>query len=93
MLPKQSAWSLFMLGCLRPITGMMLAIFLFALIEADFIPLSFDNPVVITDGQVQQPSSSQQRIYFYFTLAFVAGFSEQVIIDLLQRTERGVTGK
>jgi hypothetical protein len=90
---KQSASSLFMTGCLRPITGMLLAVFLFALIEADFVPLSFDASVVTVDGQVRQNSPSQQRTYFYFTLAFIAGFSEQVVIDLIQRTERGVTGK
>jgi len=69
--------SLFFTGLLKPIVGIAFAIFIFAALESGLVSL----------GNREQTN----RTYLYLAIAFVAGFSERFVQDILVKTEQTIT--
>ena len=70
--------SLFFTGFFKPVVGMSFAIFLVATLESGIISI----------GVVEKT----KKVYLYVALAFVAGFSERLVQDILIKTEQRITG-
>lgn len=70
--------SLFFTGFFKPVVGMSFAIFLVATLESGIISI----------GVVEET----KKVYLYVALAFVAGFSERLVQDILIKTEQRITG-
>ncbi len=67
--------SLFFTGFFNPIIGMSFAIFLFTLLESGMVKINLiDN--------------TENKIYMYIAISFVAGFSERLVKDLIGKTEQ-----
>jgi hypothetical protein len=66
--------ALVLFGFFKPIIGMFFALFCYALFNAGLVPA-----VVPPEGKA---------IYFYITIAFVAGFSERFAGDLISQVEK-----
>lgn len=76
---------LFFVGFLRPFVGMSFAIFTVVLIESGiFLSLSG-----ITDNstKVENRPRTSRQIYYYMALAFIAGFSERFVQDLVSKVD------
>ena len=74
---------LFFTGFFKPVIGIASALFMAMILEAGLIPLGIAN--------------TDQRMFFYLALAFVAGFSERLASDIVTQAEakvlsRGGTG-
>ncbi|MEL6491726.1 MAG: hypothetical protein AAFQ95_17350 [Cyanobacteria bacterium J06621_3] len=73
---------LFLTGFFRPFVGMSFAIFCVALVEAGIFSGIFD-----LSGR-----KDADRAYFYVAIAFVAGFSERLVRDVVVKTEDTLAG-
>ena len=73
---------LFLTGFFRPFVGMSFAIFCVALVEAGIFSGIFD----LTNRK------DTDRTYFYVAIAFVAGFSERLVRDVVIKTEDTIAG-
>ena len=73
---------LFLTGFFRPFVGMSFAIFCVALVEAGVFSGIFD----LTNRD------EADRTYFYIAIAFVAGFSERLVRDVVIKTEDTLAG-
>lgn len=73
---------LFLTGFFRPFVGMSFAIFCVALVEAGIFSGIFD----LTNRK------DTDRTYFYVAIAFVAGFSERLVRDVVVKTEDTIAG-
>ncbi len=78
---KERQSDLFFTGFFRPIVGMSFAIFAVALIESGL----FSGIFRIAEGQ-------NRNVYLYMAIAFVAGFSERLVEDVVLKTENTLTG-
>jgi hypothetical protein len=77
----------FLIGLLKPIIGLMLGIFISAVIQSDIIvQLDVLFPQNAPSLALQQ-RNRQRRIFFVFSCAFIIGFSERLASDLLSKTE------
>jgi hypothetical protein len=68
--------SLFFTGLLKPIVGIAFAIFIFAALESGLVSV----------GNREQTN----RTYLYLAIAFIAGFSERFVQDILVKTEQTI---
>lgn len=68
--------SLFFTGLLKPIVGIAFALFMFAALESGLVSV----------GNREQTN----RTYLYLAIAFVAGFSERFVQDILIKTEQSI---
>ena len=73
---------LFLTGFFRPFVGMSFAIFCVALVEAGIFSGIFDL----------KTREDTDRTYFYVAIAFVAGFSERLVRDVVIKTEDTLAG-
>lgn len=73
---------LFLTGFFRPFVGMSFAIFCVALVEAGIFSGIFD----LTNRK------ETDRTYFYVAIAFIAGFSERLVRDVVIKTEDTLAG-
>ena len=78
---KEGESDLFFTGFFRPIVGMSFAIFAVALIESGV----FSGIFTITKQQ-------SRTVYLYMSIAFIAGFSERLVEDVVIKTENTLTG-
>jgi hypothetical protein len=79
---KEGQTDLFFTGFFRPIVGMSFAIFAVAVIESG-----------IFSGVVKINQDNEDRtVYLYMAIAFLAGFSERLVEDVVLRTEDTLTG-
>ncbi|MGB3655145.1 MAG: hypothetical protein WBA41_28615, partial [Rivularia sp. (in: cyanobacteria)] len=78
---KEGQSDLFFTGFFRPIVGMSFAIFAVALIESG-----------VFSGIFQISARENRTIYLYMAIAFVAGFSERLVEDVVLKTENTLTG-
>ena len=78
---KEGESDLFFTGFFRPIVGMSFAIFAVALIESGV----FSGIITIT-------KQKSRTVYLYMSIAFIAGFSERLVEDLVIKTENTLTG-
>ncbi len=74
---------LFLTGFFRPFVGMSFAIFCVALIEAGIFSGIFD---------LNSRKDAEDQVYFYVAIAFVAGFSERLVRDVVIKTEDTLAG-
>ena len=76
---------LFFVGFFRPIVGMTFAIFAIAIIQSgvSLNIISFGSPT---------RSDSQPNTQLYIVIAFIAGFSERLIKDVVGKTEDTLAG-
>jgi hypothetical protein len=70
---------LILFGFFKPIIGMFFALFFYAALNSGLIPA-----LVIPDGK---------ELFFFLTIAFLAGFSERFAGDLLARVEHRALGE
>lgn len=73
---QQGQLDLFLVGFFRPIVGMAFAFFLVAILESGI----FSS--VLSVNSVKP----EKKIYLYVAIAFVAGFSERLVKDLVGQT-------
>lgn len=73
---KEEESDLFFTGFFRPVVGVSFAIFAIALIESG-----------VFAGIVKISKSESRTIYLYMSIAFIAGFSERLVQDIVLRTE------
>ncbi|NJM17239.1 MAG: hypothetical protein HC815_04370 [Richelia sp. RM1_1_1] len=78
---KTGQSDLFFTGFFRPIVGMSFAIFAVALIESG-----------VFSGIFQISARENRTIYLYMAIAFIAGFSERLVEDVVLKTENTLTG-
>ena len=78
---KEGESDLFFTGFFRPIVGMSFAIFAVALIESGV----FSGIFTITKQQ-------SRTVYLYMSIAFIAGFSERLVEDVVIKTENTLAG-
>ncbi|WP_414623567.1 hypothetical protein [Calothrix sp. CCY 0018] len=78
---KEGQSDLFFTGFFRPIVGMSFAIFTVALIESG-----------IFSGILTIAQKESRNVYLYMAIAFVAGFSERLVEDVVLKTENTLTG-
>ncbi|ASC69788.1 hypothetical protein XM38_007170 [Halomicronema hongdechloris C2206] len=74
---SEAQLDLFLVGFFRPVVGMAFAFFLIAVLESG----------VFSGFLSLQPSQNNKKIYLYITIAFVAGFSERLVRDIMGHTE------
>ncbi len=74
---------LFLTGFFRPFVGMSFAIFCVALIEAGIFSGVFN---------LSNREKPEDQIYVYVAIAFVAGFSERLVRDVVLKTEDTIAG-
>ncbi|MGB7485168.1 MAG: hypothetical protein WA901_03190, partial [Phormidesmis sp.] len=67
----------------RPFVGMSFAIFCVALIEAGIFSGIFD---------LNKREDAEEKIYLYVAIAFVSGFSERLVRDVVIKTEDTLAG-
>ena len=82
---------LFFVGFLHPFVGMSFAIFTVALIESGiFLSVSGipDNSTAI-----QNRERTSRTVYYYMAIAFIAGFSERLVQDLISKTDKNTQNK
>ena len=78
---KEGQSDLFFTGFFRPIVGMSFAIFAVALIESG-----------VFSGIFRIAERENRNVYLYMAIAFVAGFSERLVEDVVLKTENTLTG-
>lgn len=78
---KEGQSDLFFTGFFRPIVGMSFAIFAVALIESG-----------VFSGIFTIAKQENRNVYLYMAIAFIAGFSERLVEDVVLRTEDSLTG-
>ncbi|AFY55672.1 hypothetical protein Riv7116_3201 [Rivularia sp. PCC 7116] len=78
---KEGESDLFFTGFFRPIVGMSFAIFAVALIESG-----------VFSGIFRIAERENRNVYLYMAIAFVAGFSERLVEDVVLKTENTLTG-
>ncbi|MEM6752158.1 MAG: hypothetical protein AAF630_04110 [Cyanobacteria bacterium P01_C01_bin.38] len=78
---KEGKSDLFFTGFFRPIVGMSFAIFAVALIESG-----------VFSGIFRIAERENRNVYLYMAIAFVAGFSERLVEDVVLKTENTLTG-
>ena len=69
----------FFAGFFKPVIGTALSLFVIALLEAKVVVI----PAFELDSDLKK--------YLYFVVAFTAGFSEVLVPDLLNKTERSIS--
>ncbi|MDY6896721.1 MAG: hypothetical protein SWZ49_01390 [Cyanobacteriota bacterium] len=78
---KEGKSDLFFTGFFRPLVGMSFAIFAVALIESG-----------IFSGVFRIAERESRNVYLYMSIAFIAGFSERLVEDVVIKTENTLTG-
>lgn len=78
---KERQSDLFFTGFFRPFVGMSFAIFAVALIESG-----------VFSGIFTIAKQENRNVYLYMAIAFIAGFSERLVEDVVLRTEDSLTG-
>ena len=78
---KEGQSDLFFTGFFRPLVGMSFAIFAVALIESG-----------IFSGIFRIAERENRNVYLYMAIAFIAGFSERLVEDVVIKTEKTLTG-
>lgn len=78
---KEGKSDLFFTGFFRPLVGMSFAIFAVALIESGI----FSGIFIIAERE-------SRNVYLYMSIAFIAGFSERLVEDVVVKTENTLTG-
>jgi hypothetical protein len=68
------------IGVFKPIIGAAFGILIVAIIHSDFLPLNVKK----------DPPGAKE--YFFFSIAFIIGFSERFALDIVSRTENAITG-
>lgn len=68
------------IGVFKPIIGAAFGILIVTIIHSEFLPLSVKK----------DPAGSRE--YFFFSVAFIIGFSERFAVDIVSRTENAITG-
>ncbi|MEO0840201.1 MAG: hypothetical protein AAF063_15015 [Cyanobacteria bacterium J06643_5] len=76
---------LFFVGFLRPFVGMSFAILVVALIESGIF-LSISG-IPDNSPAIEQRERTSRTVYYYMAIAFIAGFSERLVQDLISNTE------
>jgi len=79
---SEDRFSLFFTGLLKPMSGVALALFLFAALKSDALPVSLKTT----------ESSGSQNTYLFFAISFVAGFSQLLVQDAISKTQSSVIG-
>lgn len=69
------------IGALKPIIGAAFGILIVTLISSNTLPLQVDE---------QTPGRKQ---YFFYSIAFIIGFSERFARDIVSRAERAIIGR
>lgn len=69
-----------LIGAFKPLIGGVFGIFLFTLLSSGFLPLQIKN----------DNSRPIDEWYTLFALAFIAGFSERLVKDIISQTEKKV---
>ena len=69
----------FIVGASKPIIGASFGILIFALVKSEIIPLEISE------------QKGQEQFYFY-SIAFIIGFSERLASDIISRTENSLSG-
>lgn len=69
-----------LIGAFKPLIGGVFGIFLFTLLASGFLPLQIKN----------DNSEPINEWYALFAIAFVAGFSERLVKDIISQTEKKV---
>jgi hypothetical protein len=72
-----------LVGFAKPLIGTAFGLFLFTMINSNILPVI---KVPIPDGSTPQ-RNSDIRYYFFFSVAFLIGFSERLAKDIIERTE------
>lgn len=78
-LANTDPYVLFLIGFFKPVIGMSFALFVFAVFQAEIIPIALDD--------------ESARNFFILALAFLAGFSERFARDVVRRAEDVVGGR
>jgi len=77
---NEDRFSLFFTGLLKPISGVALALFLFAALQSNALPVSLKTT----------QADNSQNAYLFFALSFVAGFSQLLVQDTISKTQTSV---
>ncbi|MEO1375933.1 MAG: hypothetical protein AAFW70_16775 [Cyanobacteria bacterium J06635_10] len=83
---EEEGKDLFFVAFLHPFVGMSFALFTVALIESGiFLSLSG-----ITDNstEIENRQRTSRQIYYYMAIAFIAGFSERFVQDLVSKVDK-----
>ncbi len=78
---KEGKSDLFFTGFFRPIVGMSFAIFAVALIESGIFSSIFTTA-----------KEEERKVYLYMAIAFIVGFSERLVEDVVMKTENTLMG-
>jgi hypothetical protein len=76
---RKQPLSLFFTGFFKPVVGMAFSIFVYSILRSEII--SFGTSIKL-----------ENRNYLYIAIAFIAGFSERFVQDIVIRTEQTVAG-
>jgi hypothetical protein len=86
-------FAMFWTAMLKPLIGVVLAVFILATLEGRIITFSFLGPDLldaISAGEVG--NNATQALYIFWMLGFLAGFSERFAWDFVDRTEGAASG-
>lgn len=73
-----------LVGFAKPLIGTAFGLFLFTLINSNILPII---KVPIPESGSTEQRNSDIRYYFFFSVAFIIGFSERLAKDIIERTE------
>lgn len=71
-----------LVGFAKPLIGTAFGLFLFTIINSNILPI-----IKVPDSGSTPQQSSDIRYYFFFSVAFIVGFSERLAKDIIERTE------
>jgi hypothetical protein len=71
-----------LVGFAKPLIGTAFGLFLFTIINSNILPI-----IKVPDSGSISQESSDIRYYFFFSVAFMVGFSERLAKDIIERTE------
>lgn len=74
-----------LVGFAKPLIGTAFGLFLFTIISSNILPI-----IKVPDTGINQQQNSDIRYYFFFSIAFVVGFSERLAKDIIERTEDSI---
>ncbi len=71
-----------LVGFAKPFIGTAFGLFLFTIINSNILPI-----IKVPDSGNNTQRDSDIRYYFFFSIAFIIGFSERLAKDIIERTE------
>jgi hypothetical protein len=74
-----------LVGFAKPLIGTAFGLFLFTIINSNILPI-----IKVPDSVGTPQQSSDIRYYFFFSVAFMVGFSERLAKDIIERTEDSI---